>query len=257
MVLGGIALAASCLLTQAEIVTLQTGATNVFSGGANYTGVEDNTLVGLNDNRNYGGRNTGWIGADSATDFNRLLIRFDLTSLAGQNVVVTSAVLKIRAATSLSATVDVYRVSTANADWIEGTGNGGAVAASCWLDKKYSNIEEWAGSPGLSTAGTDYFSPAISSGVTDGAWQDYTFNDVSFMAGWIAGTDNGGVMLSSAQLEAAGVEKLTIYTSENAAGTAYTPVLELGVVIPAPATISLVVIAGLGGLLFRRRLRSR
>ena len=222
----GVALAASCLLSQADIVTLQNGVTNVFSGGVNYAGVEDNTLVaGTVANRNYGERSTGWIGVDGSDRDSRVLIRYDLTSMSNQNIVITSAVLRVRTSTSTAATVDVYRVSVANADWIEGSKNGGVEAASCWNDKKYASIQEWAGSIGLGTSSTDYFATALSSEVNGAGYEDFAFNDVSFMADWINGTDNGGVILRSDQLEG-GLTGLTIYTSENV--TTHSPQLVLG-----------------------------
>lgn len=253
----GFALAAFCLLSQADVMVLQTGLTNVFSAGATYSGVEDTTVVSVGGaNSNYGGRNTGFVGADTATTFNRALISFDLTSLAGQTVVVTSAVLKIRSQTAVTAIIDVYRISAANTDWTEGekTGALATTGESTW-NKIHYNTVNWAGSAGLSTSGTDYLASPVATTTADGAWEEFVFTDVSFIADWINGT-NSGLLLSSATREAAGTGKVTFFTSEYTSALTYTPILELGyTVIPEPATMGLFVFAGFGIILIRRFLR--
>src|SRR5574343_1489778 len=55
--------------------------------------------------------------------------------------------------------VYIYLIKDANT-WVEGTSGGGIQAGSaCWNYCKY-NTQNWAGSVGCSTSGTDYFADA-------------------------------------------------------------------------------------------------
>lgn len=58
----------------------------------------------------------------------------------------------------------INRIEEANADWVEGTqSNGVQSGSSCWNDHTYQDIQEWAGSAGLGTSGTDY---EVAGGIT-------------------------------------------------------------------------------------------
>lgn len=98
------------------------------------------------------------------SNIDRFLIEFDISSIPG-TATINSATLYFYIADATysyaSTLIDIYDISAANADWVEGTVNGTTeVGSSCW-DKKIYNTTNWAGSAGLSTAGTDYINSVI------------------------------------------------------------------------------------------------
>ena len=159
------------------------------------TVVDDTCLVqdaGADDN-NFGGRveiltsNNGTSGA--ARRFG--LLRFDVSSLAGQFSAINSMTLKLRLRSGGSRTVpttgqilDIFRIADANAGWVEGTGlssaaNDGVTAVDTVSYRaKKDNADAllrsaWAGSAGLSTSGTDYFASALGSTLAFNAASGY------------------------------------------------------------------------------------
>ena len=91
------------------------------------------------------------------------LIRFDLSSIAAGSIT-TAAALKLTSGGIYVATVsyNIYKISDANGDWIEGTSSSTPAPSGepCWnakvADGSAGVTTAWAGSAGLSTAGTDF-----------------------------------------------------------------------------------------------------
>jgi hypothetical protein len=251
--------------SHAAVVTFKEGAASPFGGGV-YHGTEDNTLIlqGGNTFDNWGGRQTlqiGYSGADARKD----LLRFNVSSLAGEYLSIESVQLRlyVNLAPALGEAdlVNVFRVSTANGDWVEGTaGNGGQTGSSCWGWKQYSSLS-WAGSAGLGTAGIDYVTGVAAShtlGSTDvaGSALTFTFADVSFLSGWIAGNNPGLVLAGTATA----VKSIwpAFWSSEAASigGAGFEPELIVTYTpTPEPAALSLLTLGAFSLLAASRRRR--
>lgn len=122
-------------------------------------------LAGLPDN-NFGVFPDVQTGT-SVSNPTRSLISFDITTLGPQLTpltVVDSVTMRLFLDAFDDAsikTTQVYAVSDANANWVEGTVNNVAeVGSSVWNQKQYT-IANWAGSAGLSTAGVGLATPGI------------------------------------------------------------------------------------------------
>lgn len=81
---------------------------------------------------------------------------------------------------------------------MEGTGTccGGPDNGESTWSERIEGSQAWAGSPGASTAGTDYLAAAIASAafaaaIVDGSIFDFAFNDLSFLPNWVAGNNEG------------------------------------------------------------------
>jgi hypothetical protein len=122
---------------------------------------------------------------DANGDARVSLLRFDLRALAGQYSSIERLTLTFKessAQPSSAGTGTVFRIRPVNKAWVEGTGSGSAVeGAPCWSNLAYSASVPsrvlWAGSPGLSTAGTDYETAALGAfaHATNDLWQ-YSVN---------------------------------------------------------------------------------
>lgn len=132
------------------------------------------------------------------------LYRFDLSSIPA-SATCTAAKMTLTLATTTYGTryFKFYEVASANGDWVEGTGNGSAVTgAPCWNYKAYhaSTPTSWAGSGGLSTAGTDYIDTVIAqnSGAAASANTpiDITFNAAGLLIvkSWFGQSTNSGIV---------------------------------------------------------------
>ncbi len=166
----------------ATLLTLAASALPAFAASAVFTVVDDTTLVqdGGADDNNFGGRNE-LIASQTTSGNNRRLslLRFDLSSLAGQFTSIDSVSLELRlntgrAVPTTGQILDVYRIAEANAGWVEGTGlssaaNDGVTVPDTVTWRALSDNADiaqrvnWAGSAGLNTAGTDYFNTAMGS----------------------------------------------------------------------------------------------
>jgi hypothetical protein len=171
-----------------------------FAAEVTLTVLDDTCIVqdgGANDN-NFGGRNELLTSNSSTSGSNRRfgLLRFDVSSLAGQFASIDSITLKLRlrngggrAVPTTGQTLDIFRIADANAGWVEGTGTstptpdpGVTVPDTASYRAKSDNADTalrvaWAGSAGLNTADTDYFPTAMGSTAT--------FNSAS---GYVPGT---------------------------------------------------------------------
>lgn len=110
--------------------------------------IEDTSLVSAGPDGNYGG------SIDLHLSFlasYRALIRISSSSIPGGTI--TGFRLKMYSTAGFE--THVFFIADAN-DWVEGTAQGGQQTGSCcWNYCKFSD-QNWAGSPGCGTSGTDY-----------------------------------------------------------------------------------------------------
>ena len=261
------ALAATAILgwitqSQAALITLQQGV-NGYSGTTGTTlsqwypestlGFQTDKLIGVGS----------WIGTSGSTA-QKGLIRFDLSSLAGQTITSASLTLtsdQIYLAGSWSGNLTLYRVSDANKGWVVG-GYASPPANNGWAtwSERAENSASWAGSAGLGTSGTDYFATPLAtvafSGTNAGvATYTFNFDDISFLADWASNpSNNAGFLLRLPETES--LQNEGVYFGSSSYGTvASRPELSLGVV-PEPSTVSmlgLVAAAAILRILLRRR----
>ena len=286
-----VAVLAGPITLHAATAIYQEGATTPFLGGT-YTGAEDNTLYtnadgyfnSATDNRGTVpgievGNAGGVPAAGASTEANRRsLLRFNVSSLNGQFTSINSVTLRLTTSAGVqgSGLINLFRLTDANANWVEGNGSGGAVyeandvGGSTWAFKIQGSPEftgtPWAGlgvsgvgsaNGAAGVAGTDYHSTAVSSfsyNVTNaaaGSQVDFVFSDLSFFGTWITGT-NAGMLLR--QLSETGTNIVPFHSSESATAAARPMLIVDYTAVPEPGTAAL-----LGGslLLLARRRRSR
>jgi len=133
------------------------------------------------------------------------LLRFNLSSITG-SVISASLDLFIGDATYSYANtiVDIYKITDANGDWIEGTANAAVqTGSSCWFKKVYDTTD-WAGSQGLSTADTDYVNTVIGTFTVPASFSVGTKLTASLSASvvneWMGEATNNGILLRSRTL---------------------------------------------------------
>jgi hypothetical protein len=167
---------------------------------------KDTAISGVVPTRN-GGASTSFIGRPS--DRRVGLIEFDLSAIPA-SAGCTSATLYLyqtQVDVNLPGTTSIYSIASGNAAWIEGVGTlaGNALAGEpCYnaleADGAGGVTTAWAGSAGLSTADTDYESPAIGSAATnraDAVGTEYSFAlTAARVQGWFGATNtNYGIMV--------------------------------------------------------------
>jgi hypothetical protein len=159
----------------------------------------------------------------------KLLIRFILSDIAASAVCTAASMyLTLYANNSITTTNSVYKISDANGGWVEGTksNTGAGTGDSCWKQKAY-NVADWAGSAGLSTAGTDYIDTVIasysSSGGDAGDADEFVFNasGLAVLQDWFGDASNNGFLIVTA-----GNLEYRYATSEHATES-YRPVLSV------------------------------
>jgi len=135
----------------AETVTLEAVADLYLAGGGSVS------------NSNYGGAPTLLIGKHPTLGNFHGLLRFDLSGLDSHRIInkVTLKLDKPAAGVGAAFAVNVYELSTANSNWVEGTKSGATEPGSAtWAHRGTS---AWAGSAGASSAGADYISTLLAS----------------------------------------------------------------------------------------------
>jgi hypothetical protein len=184
------------------VATFQSGAAAPFGGGV-YAGCQDTMLVnnnGSGTDQNFGGRSDFEVGeSPNFTSFSRhSLIRFDVTSFAGQFQSISNVTLRlyvtVASLVETGDTLQVFRLTPANSDWVEGSGvafntsDPADVGMSTWAQKVQGSAN-WAGSAGASTPGVDYISQPLatfsyaSTNVAVGTYIDLVFTNTSFLKG--------------------------------------------------------------------------
>ena len=127
---------------------------------------EDNTLADAPAlvNVNRGGNTFLFLGDGGGDEQFRNIQRYDLSVIpSGVTITFAEIVMEATAITGSGDTSQLYQIADANNGWVEGTAvNATQVGSSCWNDYAYQNITEWAGQPGLDTAGTDYINTKLS-----------------------------------------------------------------------------------------------
>lgn len=286
-----IAVLAGPITLHAATAIYQEGATTPFLGGA-YTGAEDNTLYNnaggyfnsATDNRGTVpgievGNAGGVPAAGASTEANRRsLLRFNVSSLNGQFTSINSVTLRLTTLAGVqgSGLINLFRLTDANANWVEGNGSGGATyepndaGGSTWAFKiqgAYPNEftgTSWAGGGTVGqahgaagVAGTDYHSTAVSSfsynitNAATGSTVDFVFSDLSFFGTWITGT-NAGMILR--QFSETGTNIVPFHSGESATLSARPQLIVDYTPVPESGTAALL---GSGLLLLARRRRSR
>lgn len=258
-------------LVSAQVANFKEGSPDPFSG-ITYNGTEDAAMINRNTdtrNQNFGSRANFFV-ADTPTETDNSLIRFDITSMAGNFTSIDSVTLRLYYAganpPSEMGLIEVFELDPANAAWIEGTGNGTHQSGSAtWneLQRGFqgNNIAPngsgtvWAGgSNGAGVSGTDHSALSLATYSVLGTEAtntatDFVFNDTSMIADWVAGT-NAGLVLKSTGFDNSG---FSWHSSD--AGNAFHPELIIefsSVPEPSGALLALVV---LSGLTFRRTRR--
>lgn len=185
----------------------------------------------------------------------RALLAFDVASIPSTAVCNSATVTITRSPQSdvYVYTQTIYSIAAANAAWVEGTKNGATAGAgeSCWnalaADGAGGVTTAWAGSAGLSTAGTDYEIGAIglyTGNRNDAAGTQYTASlNIDRVAAWF-GTPNSnygmlfipsgvgaGISASSDHATAAYRPKLTVeYTLPGGGGVFVSGVFYSGII---------------------------
>lgn len=209
----------------------------------NYTGLTTGGLANLNVG--------GWVGGAGSTA-ERTLIRFDLSSLAGQTI--TSASLTLTSTGQIvdhdwSDTLTVYRVSDANKAWVGGTGYAnppGSNGTATWGNLSENDVPAsavpWAGSAGLMAAGTDYVATplataAISSTDAIGTQYTLTFADAAFLNVWASNpSNNAGFLLVLPGGELSRMQEVSFASAQADTGSIRP---ELSLTVPEPMSIGL------------------
>lgn len=156
-------------------------------------------------NANEGGHGEGIIGScPSPTLLARALQRWDLSDIPA-GAIITSATLSLYDTNSslrtANCTFNIYKISDANGDWVEGTkedATGGAEPT--WNYKVQNASTAWAGSAGLSTSGTDFINTSLASGTfTDGSsgFKDISLNSdgIDVLESWCGSSGGNGWLI--------------------------------------------------------------
>ena len=155
------------------------------------TNVQDTWIYSSSPNNNYGASTSLYFGG--ATSNAKPLTRID-TSLIPTDVTLTACRIYFTQG-EVGRTLVAYRVADANT-WVEGT-KAGATAGTgetCWNKVAY-NTQNWAGSVGCSTSGTDYDAVG-STPTTIVSGYNYISLPIGWLNDWRSGARvNNGVVL--------------------------------------------------------------
>lgn len=196
MLLLGLALSLPAGRSDAGVITLAADRDNNLLKST-FSGTGSGRQI---NNVNLGGQPRFAVGISGGDD-NRSVISFDVSPLAAQYLWIDAVTMRLsfnRNNLTQNYTkpfdVEVYQISTANADWVEGTGMNdggpGDDAGSTWREKD-RGLADWAGGDGsvagggLTSPGIDYDTTllaGISSGITlpaENAVFDFNFTGTS------------------------------------------------------------------------------
>lgn len=251
----------------ADIITYKQGSPTPFIGGT-YAGTQDTMIItqGGSEEDNFGGRGNMEVGTiNSGSGVRHGLVRFNITSLNGQFSTINSVTLRfyVDFDEATVGNIQLFRLAAANSGWIEGINTSATgtpdFGESTWAQRVYGS-QNWAGSPGASTAGTDYLttalaSPTLTTSTPAGTAFDFVFNDVSFIADWAAG-NNPGLFLQLSTESALGNNRIAFITRDNPTASLRPELIIDYAAIPEPGSLILVGLAAIGiGLMAWRRRR--
>jgi hypothetical protein len=202
-------------------------------------------------NINNGGADQMLVGNHTSLGKLHGLLRFDLSSL-GTNIVINSVTLQMNkpaVGTGSSFTVNVFELSVANTNWVEGTANNVAQSGSATWDSKGPSA--WAGSAGASTAGTDYINTVLASYGGTIAAGDAAFTSQAAFLTSVSNNLGGSLNLGIGMNSGVSGSYYRFATDEHATAAAPALVIDY-TVIPEPATLGLLGAGSLLVLLLRR-----
>lgn len=253
-------------------VSYRDGFPDPFIGGT-YTGTRDTMILsngGSHQDQNFGARTDFEVGTYSGPTTKRHdLVRFDITSLAGQFGAINSVTLRLFVTSEKAGTdtVQVFRLASANTGWVEGT--QAAVVGpdppdtgmSTW-NRRVQGSQNWAGSQGASSAGTDYRTPLVASAAFNASSIavdspfDLVFTSGSFVPAWTTGA-NAGLFLRT--VTESGDNRLSFHSRQSStASLRPEQIIDYTPIGPEPATLWLLASGLLGvapGAWRRRRRR--
>lgn len=274
-------------------VTYKDESPDPITAGA-YDGAEDTTLIERSNdprNQNFGGRSNMFVH-NNGGDRENILVRFDVTSLAGQYASIDGATLRLffwdnpsgpGGPGAVAGFIDAFELTAANGDWVEGAGESSVITnvfpgTSTWAEKlrgTQSSNGTPSGTPwasgahnygirngGAGLAPDDHASAAVASAEvfgTEVSFQalDFVISDLSLIDDWANGSNTGLVLISRAAVGQTGGGG-TFYSSEgdtaNALHQAFHPELIIDYTpVPEPGAALLV----LEGLLLAACLQGR
>ena len=251
------------------VVVFQDGATNQFSGNLAYSGTEDTTIWEHSPSDNTGARPGLEIGSLGSGEIRRSLIRFDVTSMLGQYSTINSVTLRFTSATVPDGEdfLQAFQVAPANSAWVEGAGiliDFSPDSGSSTWDERVGGLSSWAGSAGLTSAGTDHLTNLVASAQfsfavqTNGASFDLVFADTSILDDWVAGTNSGLLLMATS--EGLDFARFIPYASDFDSNPAFRPQLIVDfdpIVVPEPSSGLAVLLALASGIAPRQRTRRR
>lgn len=222
MVTTGTASLIMALVMIAALAQCALAATAIFQDGLNgYAGTEDNQILDPGtgfDDANVGGRNAIQLGNGSPISTRRDLLRFDVTSLAGQFVSIDSASItlkKVNGPTGPLSGVDdaeMYAISDNNADWIQGSSIFVVTPGESSWNSKQHGTSTWIGDqPGDPfTSGGGGLLGALQDTVVGVSGNDptstlYTWDlDPALVEQWITGINAGVLIKEAVELDGIG-----------------------------------------------------
>lgn len=189
----------------ADVVVWEEEASNEFV--SDFSGTEDTHISSSEPTFNFG----NGVTEDQVNEIGpgtKSLIRFDLSAFEGQFSQIKSIELQLSislVSNDSGGTIDVFAISQANADWVEGTApkDGGLQEGSSSWDAPRQGSSAWAGSPGLGTPGTDHSSdPLVSVSVSSTGTNKFKFEGstselTALVETWTSPTTNAGILLST------------------------------------------------------------
>ena len=183
--------------------------------------------------RNYGVHTNLTINEGSGGLYAKGLIRFDLSSIAAGSIC-EAVSIKLTNNTAHTDTYYLCKISDANGNWIEGAKSGATAGAGepCWNAKEANGsggvTTAWAGSAGLSTAGTDYDATALYATTTTFSRNTPKILELNaagraVIQGWFGAATNNGLLL----MRLGTYDAVVSFYSRDIATAAYRPTLSV------------------------------
>ena len=187
--------------------------TATFQNGLDgYAGTEDNQILDPGtgfDDANVGGRNAMQLGNGSAISTRRSILRFDVTSLAGQFLSIDSASITLKKVNAPAGSgtddAEMWAIADNNADWVEGSSIFVQTPGESSWNSKQDGTSTWIGDqpgdPFTSGGGGELGAlqdTIVGVSSNDPASTLYTWDlDPALVEQWITGI-NAGVLIKEA-----------------------------------------------------------